>query len=101
MGKPAEISDIVTTRLRKADLSVDVAAVFKKHGCWTWADDWAWFDEECFMETPRDDSEAVAHRHLFPLNFFTIDGQRQKSWLPLALTMSVASAAIGVTLSEI
>ena len=26
MGKPAEISDIVTTRLRKADLSVDVAA---------------------------------------------------------------------------
>ena len=79
----------------------EVAAVFKKHGCWTWADDWAWFDEECFMETPRDDSDAVAHRHLFPLNFFTIDGQRQKSWLPLALTMSVASAAIGVTLSEI
>lgn len=78
----------------------EVAAVYKKHGCWTWADDWDWFDEECFMEAPREDSEPVAHRHLFPLNFFTIDGQRQKSWLPLALTMSVATAALGVTLSE-
>jgi len=78
-----------------------VAAVYKKHDCWTWADDWTWFDEECFMEAPRaDDSEAEPHRHLFPLNFFTIDGGRSRKWLPLAFTVSVATAAIGVTLSE-
>jgi hypothetical protein len=77
-----------------------VANVYKDNGCWTWADDWAWFDEECFMEAPRADSEPTPHRHLFPLNLFTIDGPKQKSWLPLALTVSAASAAIGVTLSE-
>jgi hypothetical protein len=77
-----------------------VAAVYKKHDCWTWADDWAWFDEECFMEAPCQGSDAVAHRHLFPLNFFTIDGVKSRNWLPLALTMSAASAALGVALSE-
>lgn len=77
-----------------------VAAVYKKHGCWTWADDWAWFDEECFMEAPGAGADTAPHRHLFPLNFFTIDAARSRKWLPLALTVSVASAAIGVTISE-
>jgi hypothetical protein len=77
-----------------------VADCYKRAGCWTWADDWAWFDEECFMEAPRSADNAQPHRHLFPLNLFTIDGDRQKNWLPLALTMSVASAAIGATLME-
>lgn len=77
-----------------------VADVYKAHDCWTWADDWAWFDEECFMQAPRLDRVATPHRHLFPLNFFTIDSAKQKSWLPLALTVSAASAAIGVTISE-
>lgn len=77
-----------------------VANTYKRHGCWTWADDWAWFDEECFMQAPREAGESQPHRHLFPLNFFTIDGAKPRNWLPIALTMSVASAAIGVTLSE-
>ena len=77
-----------------------VAATYKRHGCWTWADDWAWFEEECFMEAPREAADSLPHQHLFPLNFFTIDGTKPRNWLPLALTMSVASAAIGVTLSE-
>ncbi len=78
----------------------EIAAVYKKHDCWTWADDWAWFDEECFMEAPDGDSDTAPHRHLFPLNFFTIDGQRSRKWLPLALTMSAASAALTVAISE-
>lgn len=77
-----------------------VADVYRVHGCWTWADDWAWFDEECFMEAPREGSDPAPHRHLFPLNLFTIDAARQKNWIPLALTVSAATAAISVTLSE-
>lgn len=77
-----------------------VADVYKAHDCWTWADDWAWFDEECFMEAPRADAAPEPHRHLFPLNLFTIDTPRQKTWLPLALTVSAASAAMGVALAE-
>lgn len=78
----------------------EVASIYRKHECWTWADDWAWFDEECFMEAPRQAGGAAAHRHLFPLNFFTIDATRSKNWLPLALTMSAASAALAATLAD-
>jgi LmbE family N-acetylglucosaminyl deacetylase len=77
-----------------------VADVYKRHDCWTWDDDWAWFDEECYMEAPRAHSDSAAHRHLFPLNFFTIDKPRAKKWLPLALTMSAASAALSVAIAE-
>lgn len=78
-----------------------IAAVYKKHGCWTWVEDWSWFDEECFMEAPSEHSDSAPHRHLFPLNFFTIEGQAQKKWLPIAVSVSVATAAVAAaTLSE-
>lgn len=78
-----------------------VADVYKKHECWTWADDWAWFDEECFMEAPRGrGTPAQPQRHLFPLNLFTIDTAHPRKWLPIAVSASAASAAIGATLAE-
>lgn len=77
--------------------AAEVANVYRKHNCWTWADDWAWFDEECFMEAPRTDTDVVPHGHLFPLNFFTIAPGKSKNWLPLAVGMS---AALAFTLSE-
>ncbi len=58
------------------DFADAVAAVYRRHDCWTWADDWAWFDEECFMEAPRSDGPVRPHRHLFPINFFTVDTVR-------------------------
>ena len=73
---------------------------YKKHRCWNWADDWAWFDDECFMEAPRADNEVAPHHHLFPLNFFTIDGSRSRNWLPVALTVTVAAAPLGVARAE-
>jgi len=77
-----------------------IADVYKAHGCWTWANDWSWFDDECFMEAPLVDKGAVAHHHLFPLNFFTIDGVRSRNWLPVALTVSTGTTALGVALAE-
>jgi hypothetical protein len=62
-----------------------VASVYKRHGCWTWADDWAWFDEECFMQAPRAASPAEPHRHLFPLNLFTIEAERRAGWMARAV----------------
>lgn len=49
-----------------------VAEVYRRHDCWTWADDWAWFDEECFMPSPKLHERPFPHRHLSPLNMFTI-----------------------------
>ncbi len=77
-----------------------VAELYKKHGCWRWADDWAWFDDECFMEAPGVDTAAEPHHHLFPLNFFTIDGIRSRNWLPVALTVSVANAPVAKVRAE-
>lgn len=77
-----------------------IARVYRRHDCWTWIDDWAWFDEECFMEAPRAPSGVTAHSHLFPLNFFAIGVEPQKNWLPLALTVSAASAALTITLAD-
>lgn len=78
-----------------------VADTYRRHDCWTWSDDWVWFDEEFFMEAPRADADPTPHAHLFPLNFFTIDAARPRKWLPIALTMSAASAALAATLTEI
>ena len=87
-------------RAADKEFATKVADVYKANECWTWAQDWAWFDEECFMQAPRLDTKASPHRHLFPLNFFTIDHTKENSWLPLTLTVSAASAMIGATLSE-
>ncbi|TDH34196.1 hypothetical protein E2A64_16065 [Pseudohoeflea suaedae] len=49
-----------------------VAQVYKDHQCWTWSDDWAWFDEECYILAPDQGKEPEPQQHLLPLNMFTI-----------------------------
>lgn len=71
-----------------------VADIYKKHGCWTWAEDWAWFEDECFMEAPRGAAARTAHHHLFPLNFFIIDSQQARNWMPLAVGATATSAVL-------
>ena len=50
----------------------EVAEVYRRAGCWTWVDNWTWFDDECFMEAPRAPSQDPHQGRLFPLNFFTM-----------------------------
>ncbi len=77
------------------EFAIAAADVYKKHGCWTWADDWSWFDDECFMEAPREQAPPRAHNHLFPLNFFTIEDESQRrQWLPLAITATAATVGL-------
>jgi LmbE family N-acetylglucosaminyl deacetylase len=71
-----------------------VAEAYKRHDCWTWADDWAWFDEECFMEAPDSSASPKAHQHLFPLNVFTIDAARRVKWLPIAVGAAASAATV-------
>lgn len=71
-----------------------VADVYKKHDCWTWADDWSWFPDECYMPAPMAGTTPRSHQHLFPLNLFTIDAKRNVNWVPRAIGLSAASAAL-------
>lgn len=51
----------------------EVSQVYRDAGCWTWADDWKWFDFECYMPAPRSQKMLKNQGHLFPLNMFNID----------------------------
>lgn len=73
---PQQYHRLATNR----DFAGKVASVYKKHGCWTWADDWMWFADECFMEAPRVESIAKPGEFLFPLNMFTIDGMAGENY---------------------
>lgn len=50
-----------------------VAQVYRDAGCWTWADDWKWFEKECYMPMPGVQKMLKSQGHLFPLNMFNID----------------------------
>jgi LmbE family N-acetylglucosaminyl deacetylase len=76
-----------------------VADVYRKHDCWTWDDNWAWFDDECFMEMPESSSAAVPHRHLVPMNLFTIDAKPANQYRRKAVGAAAASAATAAALA--
>lgn len=46
--------------------------VYKKHDCWTWRDDWKWFDQECFTIAPKAQSSDPEQTHIGPMNVFSI-----------------------------
>jgi hypothetical protein len=52
-------------------LAHEIADLYRQYGCWTWYEDYQWFDHECLMkEKPSvQPSEQLAHGHLFPLNY--------------------------------
>jgi len=49
-----------------------VAQVYRDAGCWTWADNWNWFDTECYMEAPCQQVGLASQGHLLALNMFNI-----------------------------
>jgi LmbE family N-acetylglucosaminyl deacetylase len=73
-----------------------VADIYKRHDCWTWADDWCWFEDEYFLEAPLSPAEGGAQRHLFPMNMFTIDADAPDRWLLKAAGVTAAAAGMGM-----
>jgi len=50
--------------------------VYQENHCWTWYDDYIWFQQECFMkdwDVPEDSTTSPVYGHRFPLNFVRID----------------------------
>lgn len=47
-----------------------VADVFRRNGCWTWADNWKWFPFELYMEAPLAQRDVEGQPHILPLNMF-------------------------------
>ena len=62
-------SEYVTLETNKA-LGNSLMSLSKK-SCWTWYDDWEWFNEESFMKD-RHRAEVKTYGHIFPLNMIKI-----------------------------
>lgn len=56
-----------------------VADTYKKHNCWTWANDWQWYREECYAQAPRETASGPASRYLIPMNFFVLEPPEEVS----------------------
>ncbi|MCQ8781276.1 PIG-L family deacetylase [Mangrovibrevibacter kandeliae] len=80
-------------------LAREIADVYRRFGCWTWAEDWAWFEDECFMEAPREEAGGAQAR-LMPLNFFSIENAVRRAWpkLPLMASSAVGASVLAVAL---
>jgi LmbE family N-acetylglucosaminyl deacetylase len=76
-----------------------VADTYKRHGCWTWADDWSWFDEEHFLEAPAANARKTPQSHLVPMNMFTIDHTSCSGWM-MAAGLSAAGLTMAMTMAE-
>lgn len=52
----------------------EIAEIYKKNGCWTWYEDYQWFERDCLMrEIPGGAvSGQSAYGHIFPVNYIKI-----------------------------
>ncbi|MEM7300863.1 MAG: hypothetical protein AAF468_07230 [Pseudomonadota bacterium] len=53
-------------------LAEQIADHYKKYDCWTWADDWDWYESESFMETPREPANTSSQTRSMPLNMICL-----------------------------
>ena len=76
-----------------------VANIYRQHGCWTWRDDWIWFDDECFMEAPSSKPESGGF-HLLPMNLFNFGTVVRKPVnTSLLLGTALSSVVVGATIA--
>ncbi|MEW6116817.1 MAG: hypothetical protein AB1553_07950 [Nitrospirota bacterium] len=57
----------ITLRTNK-DIAMQAKELYKENGCWTWFDDWEWFNEESFMLQRDQVGVLRPHGRIFPIN---------------------------------
>jgi LmbE family N-acetylglucosaminyl deacetylase len=55
------------------ELASRIAALYKKHKCWTWYGNYQWFREESFMNEADLTHTRDECGHLFPINFIRVN----------------------------
>jgi LmbE family N-acetylglucosaminyl deacetylase len=46
--------------------------IYRRNGCWTWYEDYTWFDSECMLLVGTDQGNTPTHGHRFPMNLLNI-----------------------------
>lgn len=65
-------SDYLTLKTNKI-LTNHIESIYKKNGCWTWYEDWKWFNEESFMKDRKFEEKTKLCGHIFPLNMIKLE----------------------------
>lgn len=55
------------------ELAEDCMHIYKNNDCWTWYDDYQWFNEEYYMLDAHLTAKMHEYGHLFPLNMLKIE----------------------------
>lgn len=53
-------------------LANDIKNLYRKNNCWTWYDNWEWFDEETFLRDKGSSAENAGYGRHFPLNLIKV-----------------------------
>jgi LmbE family N-acetylglucosaminyl deacetylase len=61
-------SEHVTFKTNKA-IASDIKSLYEKNRCWTWYEDWEWFEEETFIKDRNIEKVNEKYGKTFPLNF--------------------------------
>lgn len=69
----SEFSSAYVTLSTDKPLANRLEDLYKKNECWTWYDDYEWFNEEFFIKGGKFQSGKLLYGHIFPLNFIRID----------------------------
>ena len=67
-------SEYITLKTNKK-ISNNIRDLYKKNGCWTWYDDWKWFDEESFIKDKTCKESVNKYGRAFPLNLIKVEVQ--------------------------
>jgi len=64
-------------------LAQKIADIFRSNDCWTWYEDYQWFDSECLMRNApfEAQSEPLPYGHIFPVNYIKINIESEKKAL--------------------
>lgn len=65
-------SEYITLKTNKG-IGNQVMGIYKENSCWTWYDDWEWFNDESFMQDIKGRAEEGVYGHIFPLNMIKMD----------------------------
>lgn len=53
---------------------LEMSKVYRRHGAWTWASNYAWFPQECYIRGPLSAVDKADGGWLFPLNYIRTSG---------------------------
>lgn len=58
----------------------EIAEIYRRNECWTWYEDYQWFEQECLMRVKPSciELELLSYGHGFPVNYIKIDAATSK-----------------------